>query len=420
MQRSLRRVLAINPDRNAVRMMRACLIPNWPDVEVEQFDPAAKGLPESSFNLGDYDFLLLEYQLGRKNDTGLDWLEALRGRNDCPPAVFVTNEGDESVAVRALKLGAVDYITHERLTPERLAESVNEALSVSSEAKQAGKLQTVIQGSISMAGLYTPVPTLDIPGYEDFEPLGEGGTATVFLARRTRDDRQVVFKVMYVNDATDPHMLRRFMREYKILRDLEHPHVVRIYTRALASEFVCLAMEYCSGGDLSQRIQSGIEPQKSVRYLHDIASGLGAAHALGIIHRDIKPANILFREDGSLAITDFGASVRSGDERLTQQSEVMGTPYYLSPEQLRGEEGDARSDLYALGILFYEILMGKRPFVSKRLSELLDMHLNAPTPDLPSHFGKLNPILKKMTEKDPAKRFSSSEELIAALPRKKS
>lgn len=175
-----------------------------------------------------------------------------------------------------------------------------------------------------------------VPGYEIMEQVGQGAMSTVYLARH-EDDKVVVLKVFFTRALDDPTILRRFMQEYTIISKLDHPNVVKIYERAFAADFAYIAMEYFSGGDLKDKMRAGIPPvDASLNYLHQMASGLSPVHHMGVVHRDLKPGNILFRQDGRLAITDFGVARMLTEQtgRLTLSNDmVIGTPYYMSPEQ---------------------------------------------------------------------------------------
>ena len=290
----------------------------------------------------------------------------------------------------------------------------NMAIPVERPARNEVDLVPARVGDVGVLHLPGREP-LAVPGYRIRNMLGSGATAKVFKADRLRDNRPVVFKVLDVSDDEDPAVLRRFMREYKILREIRHPNIVRIYTRVLAPDYMCLVMEYCDGGDLGDQLASGLGPAKALRYLRDIACGLAAGHGRDIVHRDIKPGNVLFRSDGTLALGDFGAASQFGQERVTQEGTVVGTPYYVSPEVLRHEEATARSDIYSLGVLFYEMLTGERPYTARSLAELVDMHLNAPVPRLPSLVARMQPLLDKLMAKDPADRPASALSLFNAI-----
>jgi serine/threonine protein kinase len=175
-------------------------------------------------------------------------------------------------------------------------------------------------------------------------------------------------------------------------------------------------MEFFGRGNLKQRIEQGIPKEDALNYLRFIASGLGAVHDVGIVHRDLKPANIMFRDDDSIALADFGISKRiSVGSDLTCAGTVIGTPHYLSPEQAQGIPADQRSDLYSLGVIFYEMLTGRKPYHGDTVSALIFQHLHAPVPVLPVENADMQSLLAKLMAKDPKDRFKSTSQLLSVL-----
>ena len=261
--------------------------------------------------------------------------------------------------------------------------------------------------------------TITVPGYIIQSKIGEGGMASIYLAEREEDNIKVVLKILNLKDQGDSNLLRRFMREYKLIAQIQHPNIVEIYERAFASDFAYIAMEYFGYGDLAERLKKGLDSHTAIDFLHQITEGLGAAHAKGIVHRDMKPANILFRSETSLAITDFGIAkaVESQQmkKQLTMDGELMGTLYYISPEQIMGGEADQRSDLYSLGVIMYKMLTGNHPYVGSNPTEIFEGHLNSPIPLLPEKFAALQPLLDGLLAKDPDERFQSTEDLLLGL-----
>ena len=260
-----------------------------------------------------------------------------------------------------------------------------------------------------------------VPGYTIISKIGEGGMASIYLAERDDDKLKVVLKVLSMQSSMyEPGLLRRFMREYKLIAQIQHPNIVQIYERAFASNFAYIAMEYFSYGDLAERLKLQIDTRTAINYLHQITEGLGAAHAQGIVHRDMKPANILFRSPDSLAITDFGIAKDVESEtlikkQLTMDGELMGTLYYISPEQILGAHADRRSDIYSLGVIMYKMLTGKHPYVGSNPTAVFEGHLNSPVPMLPPQFASLQPLLDGLLSKDPDERFQSTDDLLMGL-----
>ncbi|WP_231422299.1 serine/threonine-protein kinase [Pseudomonas sp. Leaf59] len=255
-----------------------------------------------------------------------------------------------------------------------------------------------------------------IPGYDIDGEIGEGAMASVYLATQRSLERKVALKVMAAALAADPSFCERFLREGKTLARLSHPHTVTIHDIGNVGELYYMAMEYLPNGTLKERIAAGMTPEQGVTLIRQIASALGYAHAQGLVHRDVKPANILFRADGTAVLSDFGIA-KSLDDRtqFTQAGFAVGTPSYMSPEQARGQEIDGRADLYALGVVLYEILVGKLPYNGTDALSTALAHLTEPLPELPVHHGRYQGVLRKLLAKDPAERFADAAALLVAL-----
>ncbi|MCP1509617.1 serine/threonine-protein kinase PpkA [Pseudomonas marginalis] len=255
-----------------------------------------------------------------------------------------------------------------------------------------------------------------IPGYDIEGEIGEGAMASVYLATQRSLERKVALKVMAAALAADPSFCERFLREGKTLARLSHPHTVTIHDIGNVGELYYMAMEYLPNGTLKERIAAGLTPEQGLTLIRQIASALGYAHARGLVHRDVKPANILFRADGTAVLSDFGIA-KSLDDRtqFTQAGFAVGTPSYMSPEQARGQEIDGRADLYALGVVLYEILVGKLPYNGTDALSTALAHLTEPLPELPLHHGRYQEVLRKLLAKDPNERFPDAAALLLAL-----
>jgi serine/threonine protein kinase len=255
-----------------------------------------------------------------------------------------------------------------------------------------------------------------VPGYRIVHPIGQGGQAQVYLAERERDTLRVALKVLNRSLRHDGVFLERFVREYKLVAGIENEHVARIYGQGFTDEHAFIAMEFLPGGTLAARIHEGIRPRDALRLTAQIARALDAIHSQGIVHRDLKPANILFREDARPVIVDFGlARDLNAHSMLTQAGQLLATPRYMSPEQCQGQPMDARSDLYSLGVIFYEMLTGRRIFENASPADVLTMHVNAPMPLLPPKLAGYQPVLGKLLAKKPKDRYANARELFAAI-----
>ncbi len=261
----------------------------------------------------------------------------------------------------------------------------------------------------------TPEPP-QIPGYRIERILGKGATATVYLAIQESLDRRVALKILSAQLVKDPAFNKRFIKEGKTVARLAHPHIVTVYDTGSHQTVFYIAMEYLECGSLKERIKAGLTPEAALQVLGQIAQALGYAHRQHCIHRDLKPANILFRDAETAVLSDFGIAKNLEDKtQLTAAGWRIGTPNYMSPEQAMGKPVDARSDLYSLGILFYEMLTGTRPYKGADAFETALLHVKAPVPILPEPLKHFQPVLDRLLAKDPSTRFASAEELIQAL-----
>jgi len=255
-----------------------------------------------------------------------------------------------------------------------------------------------------------------IPGYKVVHLIGQGGQAKVYLAVRLKDGLNVALKVLDRKVRQDQVYLERLRREYKLIAAIENEHVARIYDTGFTGDNAYLAMEFVPSGTLAGRIHEGMGSRDALRLTSQIAHALDAIHAKGIVHRDLKPANILFRADGRLVIVDFGlAKDLAVDSTLTMAGQLLATPRYMSPEQCLGHPVDARTDLYSLGVIFYEMLTGQRIFQSADAMQVINMHVQAPVPQLPERLAGYQGILDRLLAKKPEDRFQSARELFGLI-----
>ncbi len=259
---------------------------------------------------------------------------------------------------------------------------------------------------------------IEIPGYRLLRQLGRGGMATVYLAIQESVDREVALKIMSPALLADPNFGERFLREAKIAARLHHRHVVGVHDVGRSGDFHYMAMEYLAGGPVLTKNGPARTVSFALRVTREIAGAINYAQQKGFIHRDVKPDNILLRDDGSAALTDFGiARANDSATRMTRTGAVVGTPHYMSPEQARGKQLDGRADLYSLGVVLYEMLVGRVPFHAEDSLAVGIMHITQPVPKLPQSLAVLQPLVDGLLAKEPHDRFQTGNDAAIAISR---
>ena len=258
--------------------------------------------------------------------------------------------------------------------------------------------------------------------YRILKQIGRGGMADVYLAKDLiLDGEEVAVKVLRTNYQTDPIAVARFQREARAMADLDHPHIVRITDIGEEDGQQYLAMEYVAGLDLKRYIKENypLSNEEAVRIMGQILLAMRLAHARGIVHRDLKPQNILLTPDGTAKVTDFGIAVAFAETSLTQTNSMLGSVHYLSPEQARGSKATFQSDIYAMGIIFYEMLTGHIPYDGDSAVTIALQHFQKPLPSViaenPSVPQALENVVIKATAKKLSDRYQSVSEMYVDL-----
>ena len=259
--------------------------------------------------------------------------------------------------------------------------------------------------------------------YEVVSELGRGGMGVVYKGYEPSLARYVAIKELSPALAGDPGVVERFLREARSMALLNDPHIIQIYSIGQENDLPFFVMEFVDGSSVAALIQrdSHLQPGDAMKIVHQAAKGLGAAHERGVIHRDIKPANLILSQRGQVKIADFGIALANADmnQKLTSAGEMVGTPGYLPPELLLGKQVDQRSDVYALGVVLFEMLTGRTPFSDASVYKLMLDVVQSEVPDVREINSDIDPgvaaILAKMLIKDPAKRYQSMAELLKDL-----
>jgi eukaryotic-like serine/threonine-protein kinase len=410
------RLLIVDRDARYREWLRNHLGVLFPDgaisaIDAREFEGQLETLTRQDFHL-----VMFVAQFGHSpedpHSEGLEWLRLLRDRPEFPAVIAVAEDGNELTAVRALQLGAVDYLPKRLVNPDRLRTAVKLALRrvelvAAASAEPAEETNDASQAARSLRE--------PIPGYTIRKTIGESEKALVYLASSDKQEGDVALKVTKSenDDAGDQQV---FAREYEALSALRNPAIVTIYDYGTNAGREYLAMEYFPRGDLKTRLLRGILEADALRYLEQIARGLQVVHEAGILHRDLKPPNLMLRENDTIVLIDFGlARSVGGAANITRTGVLRGSPYYMSPEQALGEDLDGRTDLYSLGILFYEMITGRKPYTGLSAIDVLQQHVTAPVPQLPHSHVHLQALLEGLIAKSRDDRFASAEQAIEAI-----
>jgi len=249
-----------------------------------------------------------------------------------------------------------------------------------------------------------------VAGYRIDAFLAQGGMGVVYRATQTALDRPIALKLIAPELARDPAFRARFERESRLAASIEHPNVIPVYEAGEADGQLFISMRFVDGTDLHAEVERGpLEPARAARIVEQVGFALDAAHARGLVHRDVKPANVLIGAGDHAYLTDFGlVKDLGGDGRMTSTGMWVGTPDYAAPEQFKGDEVDARTDVYALGCVLFHALTGQVPFPRSQAVAKMWAHAEEPPPALEGPLAALNPVITRAMAKDPAARYPSA------------
>src|SRR5262245_23180366 len=418
------RVLIMRHASGLVNRARRMAIEKWPQARLEVHDLAAYGKPPEDFRWDRYAHMLIDDEYLRRE--GLLWLSELRSKPNFPKIVRVP------VEVKKHKPPAEIDVKAPPLPPKRepkpgASSPAADIKPIRQDSKAASRPAVApAPDSPSMiaraeakrlADAEAVLKSAGIQGFTPVKPLGSGATANVCLCERGANKEKVVLKILKSEGSGDSDLLARFVQEYFAASSIDSPYVAKVFEHGFTESHAYIVMEYFSAGDLRARIareRPGVE--ESFIIVGSILSALTSVHAAGIIHRDLKPANVMFRDDGTVALVDFGSARRDADPvAKTLAGVVIGTPYYLSPEQALGGTADERSDLYSVGVMLYELRTGQRMYAAGSLVALFEMHKTAPIPKLPESHSRHQRFLERLVAKKPDERYRNAAQALEAL-----
>ncbi len=403
-------LLVVGGDMKRLQWLTHHVTSHWPDAEVTTAPAEDPAVLATLLQKRDPDAVILQVDFAQEASAsaGLNILTQLLRAHPPTHCVVLAENGSELAAVRAMKCGAKDYLPLGRISRDSLLAVVADAHTRRREAARAAEAVLVPAQE---------TPSIRLPGYSIIKEIATSNFSSVYLARCERLRRNVVLKVM--NRGTTSREMddaERFQREYEIISSIAHRAIAEIYDFGTLPEHKYLAMEYIPCGDLRDRLRNPLSIDESLYYLRGIAEALRVIHVFGILHRDLKPANVMLREDNSPVLIDFGLARRSvEDTSTTGVGQVLGSPYYISPEQSQGRRVDARTDLYSLGVMFFEMLTGERPYSGRTAMSVMTQHAGAPVPRLPPHVAMQQALVDRLMAKRPNDRYASAEELLADL-----
>jgi len=379
----------------------------WPEATLVDYRPESEGPLDEAFTAAGFDAVII---VGAPPAAPAEEMAlALRARPEFAPIILLMLE-DEPAAPPAAVHG-LQRVYGRKINRERLIRAITAA------AREQRQALARLRGLPDFEQRYR-FGSVMIRGHRCIRQIGSGGMCTIYLAESERAGTLVVLKVFsQVPDVSERIVtFDRFLQEYQIVAGLKHRNIVSIYDLGIADDHAYIAMEHFPAGDLRQRMKTPLKARTALKFVEQIASALNAIHAVGVLHRDLKPANVMLRTDNSVCLIDFGlAKANETDVALTGTREIFGTPYYMSPEQGHAEAIDARSDLYSLGVMFYEMLTGQKPYTGATAMEVIYKHKRAELPPIAPKFANYEGILRRLLAKSPADRFQSAAQLLEAI-----
>ena len=402
------RVLIIDDQNDFRRLLAQHVSTGFDSPSIAEYDPAARGRLPADFSGSAYDAVLLGDTPG--SDDGLSWLRDLSRRNGFPAVIYLLADKTSEAEEAAISAGAHACLASRKIDHESLIAALRAA-----QARRGPVTAAVSRPD--EAPRATRFGEAHIRGFRFVSQLAENPVSSVYLAQSERSGEQVVLKVLHQPPDSGPgtKTFDRFLREYQIAAAIEHPNIARVHDFGVADDHAFIAMEYFPLGDLRARIKNGIEPFRALVFLRQMAEALVVLHGAGVLHRDLKPGNVMLRDESSVALIDYGMSKQLAlDAAITGSGEIFGTPYYMSPEQGHGRETDARSDIYSVGIIFFEMLMRRKPYVAGTPMQVIYKHAHAPLPELRVELKRFEGLLHNCIAKDPQRRYEGADFLLDA------
>ena len=395
------RLLLVEEDPKVRALIRHHVSCRWPEAKIRSHPPGVRGPLPAEFLAQGYDAVLIS---SLKDGQGVVWLHELVSRPGFAPVIFMADSEEQAQRVNPSAAGAVGVIFRQRIDHAHFIDLLQRSRRAHRRALADWRISAEAQESHRFGDAR-------IPGYRRARLLSRGSISQLYVAESEKVGSLVALKVTPSrrDEAGVDQALARFLQEYEIAQRVRHSNIVRLYELGVADDHAYLAMEYFHQGDLRRRMRAGLSPSEALYFAAQIARALGALHEEGILHRDLKPGNVMLRLNEQIALIDFGLATHEALEfELTDAGLIFGTPHYMSPEQGHGQELDARSDLYSLGVVLYEMLTGQKPYSADNPMAIIYMHRKSPIPRLPEPLQALQPLLDRMLAKKADDRYQSA------------
>lgn len=465
---AFRNVLVISSDAELRRQISLLITRILANHRQYVHNPEEKGMPGANFSWNKIDLVLLHTE--QPLDSYPGWYINVSSKKPINALIFISESEIENKLLFT-SLGNVACLTREDLTQERLDDVIFRLLSPAQPEPETPpatpesttptpapvtgvmrslKASEIIESSREQNELDEPSRKFDVRqqdptrnwtaflrdeirwpfspeevedgtaivgNYQLIDFLGTGGSSYVFEAIDRDSQAKYAVKLLDKTRTVDPKLEERFILEYQLLSKMNHRHIVSMIDHGEQQHLTYSVMELYSMGDLNSRIKHGMTDDKIILVISQVASALHYAHDRDILHRDLKPSNILFKTNSSVGLVDFGAArqLTGEDKHLTDEGQMVGTPLYLSPEQAMGDRLSPQSDLYSLGIILYQLIEGRVPFLGETAMDVMRAHVSSPVPLLSNDMSPFNDIIVHLLAKNPADRFASAGELIRAL-----
>jgi ActR/RegA family two-component response regulator/predicted Ser/Thr protein kinase len=366
-------------------------------------------------------FLIVDFSFREQSDAAVHSIARLRDQARRLPIVVIARGGDERASVRVMRAGALDYWPAHAVNINELGAILRPLIEAADPGQGAatGGGSAVDARSLGRSGIQVNAES-PVPGYNLVKKIAQSSGGAVYLAESAQIPHTIALKIHHLvgAESVTEQERQRFLRECELLATLNHRAIADVFDYGVTAACFYLAMEYFPCGSLRERLKNPLSAADALDYAQQMGEALKVIHAAGIIHRDLKPSNLMLTDHNRLVLIDFGlARIGSASSELTHPNIRLGTPYYMSPEQIDGHDPDSRCDLYSLGVIVFEMLTGVLPYRGQSVAEIVERHRVAPVPRLPGLLAIYQMLIDKLMAKKPQERFATAAEFLEGLNR---